>query len=70
MDDTTILAAGACIVLAALVYLMWKSATADSWKELTQTEKKQWRTEEEERKGVSGAKGKDAKQAETVGGAA
>ena len=50
MDDITLLAAGSCIVLAFLVYLMWKSAIGEDWKSLTRTEKKKWRTEEEERK--------------------
>jgi len=50
MDDATLLAAAACLVLAALVYLMWKAATAQEWQQLTHTEKKKWRNEEEARK--------------------
>jgi len=50
MEDITILAAGACLVLAALVYLMWKSASMQEWQQLAHTEKRKWRSEEEARK--------------------
>ncbi len=50
MDDLTLLAAGSCIVLAALVYLMWRDATAQSWGEFAQAEKRKWRLDEEKRK--------------------
>ena len=50
MDDITLLAAGSCMVLAVLVYLMWKSAIGEDWKSLTRNEKTKWRTEEENRK--------------------
>lgn len=55
MDDITLLAAGSCAILAALVYLMWKSAIGEEWQLLTRTEKVKWRTEEENRKGKKGA---------------
>lgn len=60
MDSTTLLAAGACAVLAALVYLMWREATKEEWQDLSKGEKTKWRAEEEERKEASGAKGKGA----------
>ena len=50
MIDGTLLVAASCVVLAALVYLMWRSATAEEWTSLTQTEKKKWRLDEEKRK--------------------
>lgn len=50
MDNTLLLAAGACIVLAVLVYLMWRDATAQSWGEFAQSEKRKWRLDEEKRK--------------------
>ena len=55
MDDITLLAAASCVILAALVYLMWKSATKQEWQNLTRDEKVQWRTEEEKRKEGMGA---------------
>jgi len=55
MDDITLLAAASCVILAALVYLMWKSATKQEWQNLTRDEKVQWRTEEEKRKEGKGA---------------
>ena len=50
MDDVTLLVAFSCLALAALVYLMWRSATGASWQELTHREKKRWRLEEEKLK--------------------
>jgi hypothetical protein len=50
MDNVTILAACACIVLAALVYLMWKDATAQEWGKFAKNEKAKWRIDEEKRK--------------------
>jgi hypothetical protein len=50
MDETLLLAAGACIVLAALAYLMWRDATAQPWGEFAQSEKRKWRLDEEKRK--------------------
>ena len=50
MDEVTILVAVSCLVLAALVYLMWKAATGKSWQELTHREKKRWRMDEEKLK--------------------
>lgn len=50
MDEITLLSAGACIILAALVYMMWKSATKEEWQALTHDEKVQWRVEEEKRR--------------------
>jgi hypothetical protein len=50
MDETTMLAACSCAALAILVYLMWRSATASEWAGLTQSEKRRWRMEEEQRK--------------------
>jgi len=50
MDDATLLAAGACVALAALVYLMWRDATAQSWGEFAKAEKAKWRVDEEKRK--------------------
>ena len=50
MDQTTILVACGCLALALLVYLMWRSATAESWQNLTHSEKKRWRLDEERRK--------------------
>lgn len=50
MDDILLLAAAACAVLAALVYLMWRDATAQSWGEFTKSEKVKWRIDEEKRK--------------------
>lgn len=50
MDDITLLAAASCVVLAALVYLMWKAATKPEWQDLTASEKKEWRLNEEKRK--------------------
>ena len=52
MDDATFLVAACCAALALLVYLMWRSAVAESWQALTHSEKKRWRTEEEQRKGA------------------
>ena len=52
MDDVLILAAAACAVLAALVYLMWRDATAQSWGDFAKTEKAKWKAEEEKRKGA------------------
>ena len=54
MDPLAVLA-GACIVLAFLVYLMWREATKLSWGELTQKEKKRWRVDEEKRKEAKSA---------------
>ena len=51
MDDTTILAFSACVALAVLVWLMWKSATQAEWGTMSQSEKKKWRQEESERTG-------------------
>ncbi|MEM2138016.1 MAG: hypothetical protein QW568_02920 [Candidatus Anstonellaceae archaeon] len=56
MDDITILAAASCVALAALVYLMYRAATKPEWQELTSTEKKEWRMEEEKRKEKAGRK--------------
>jgi hypothetical protein len=50
MEDVTLLVAVSCLVLAALVYLMWRAATGSNWKELTHKEKKRWRMEEEKLK--------------------
>ncbi|VVC01281.1 Uncharacterised protein [uncultured archaeon] len=50
MDDVTLLVLISCVVLAALVYLMWRSATAAEWGQLTHDEKKRWRLDEEKRK--------------------
>lgn len=50
MDDVTLLVAASCAVLALLVYMMWRSATGASWRELTHKEKKRWRNEEEKLK--------------------
>ncbi len=50
MDEATLLVAACSAALAILVYLMWRSAVAESWQELTHSEKKRWRTEEERRK--------------------
>lgn len=49
-DDLTLLVAASCIALAILVYLMWKDATGAGWSDLSQSEKKRWREEEEKRK--------------------
>ena len=50
MDDVLFIAAAACAVLAILVYLMWRDATAQSWGEFAKGEKRKWRVEEEKRK--------------------
>jgi len=50
MDDILPLAAAACAALAALVYLMWRDATAQSWGAFAKDEKRKWRAEEEKRK--------------------
>ena len=50
MDEVTALVALSCLALAVLVYLMWRSATATEWQQLTRSEKKRWRNEEEKRK--------------------
>jgi len=50
MDETTLLVAASCLALASLVYLMWRSANAEAWQGLTQTEKRRWRMEEEKLK--------------------
>ena len=50
MDDVTLLVAASCAVLALLVYMMWRAATGESWRELTHNEKKRWRNEEEKLK--------------------
>jgi hypothetical protein len=55
MDELTLLAAASCVILAALVYLMWRSAIGAEWQTLTRTEKTKWRTEEENRKEGKGA---------------
>ncbi len=50
MDESTMLIAASCAALAILVYLMWRSATAQEWGEFARNEKKRWRSEEEKRK--------------------
>lgn len=50
MDETLLLVLGACAALAFLVYLMWREATKPSWGELTHSEKRRWRLDEEKRK--------------------
>lgn len=50
MDETLLLISVSCILLAILVYLMWKSATAKGWSELSHEEKYKWRLDEEKRK--------------------
>lgn len=50
MDDLTLLVAASCVALAVLVYLMWRDATRASWSEMSVSEKKKWRDEEEKRK--------------------
>jgi hypothetical protein len=50
MDDVTLIALSACAALAVLVYLMWRSATARAWQDLTHAEKTRWRNEEEKLK--------------------
>ncbi|MCX6773275.1 MAG: hypothetical protein NTV88_05935 [Candidatus Micrarchaeota archaeon] len=50
MDDVTLLAAVACVALAILVWLMWRSATEPGWSGMSQSEKKRWREEEAKRK--------------------
>jgi hypothetical protein len=50
MDDTVILVAGACVALAFLVWLMWRAATKAEWGQLTVSEKRRWRIDEEKRK--------------------
>ena len=47
MDQTTVLSAASCLVLAALVYLMWRSAMQEEWRGLTHQEKRRWRIDEE-----------------------
>ncbi len=54
MDETTLLAACSCAALVILVYLMWRSATESEWGNLTKTEKRRWRMEEEGRRGEKG----------------
>jgi hypothetical protein len=50
MENDVALIAGACAILAFLVWLMWRSATEKDWGTLTATEKKKWRLDEEKRK--------------------
>jgi len=50
MDEIILIAFAACVLLAGLVWLMWKAATKDEWAELAHNEKKKWRMEEEKRK--------------------
>ena len=50
MDDVTVITLISCAALAVLVYMMWRSATAQAWADLTQNEKKKWRLDEEKRK--------------------
>ena len=50
MDGTVLLIAGACIALAFLVWLMWREATKAEWGQLTVSEKRRWRIDEEKRK--------------------
>jgi hypothetical protein len=50
MDESAALIAASCAVLAALVWLMWRAASAEEWGQLTQSEKRKWRVEEEKRK--------------------
>ena len=47
MDQTTMLIAASCLALAALVYLMWRSAMQEEWRGLTHEEKRRWRIDEE-----------------------
>lgn len=47
MDGTTLLVAACCLALAALVYLMWRSAMQAEWRGLTRDEKRKWRIDEE-----------------------
>lgn len=54
MADPIVVIAGACTILAFLVYLMWREATRPAWGTLTQTEKKRWRVDEEKRKEAKG----------------
>jgi hypothetical protein len=54
MDEFTLMIGAACAALAVLVYLMWRAATKQSWGELTKQEKKEWRMDEEKRKGIAG----------------
>jgi hypothetical protein len=54
MDDVTVLVAGSCAALAMLVYLMWRSATEQTWGEFAKSEKTKWRVDEEKRKEKSG----------------
>ncbi|MCX6770163.1 MAG: hypothetical protein NT051_05835 [Candidatus Micrarchaeota archaeon] len=49
MEDILIIV-GACIALAILVYLMWRSATEAEWGTLAKNEKRKWRLDEEKRK--------------------
>ncbi|MFA4983269.1 MAG: hypothetical protein WC588_03560 [Candidatus Micrarchaeia archaeon] len=49
-DETALLIVFSCTALAFLVYLMWRSATAESWKKFTAGEKSEWRSEEARRK--------------------
>jgi hypothetical protein len=50
MDGTVSLVAGSCVVLAFLVWLMWRAATKAEWGKLTVSEKRRWRIDEEKRK--------------------
>ena len=50
MEQIILIISISCVALAVLVYLMWRSATAAEWSELTHTEKKKWRVDEEKRK--------------------
>jgi hypothetical protein len=50
MEDVILVVAISCAVLAALVYLMWRSATAQEWGNFAKDEKAKWRIAEEKRK--------------------
>jgi hypothetical protein len=50
MDESLLIITGACAALAFLVYLMWREATKDEWSDLSVSEKRKWRIEEEKRK--------------------
>jgi len=48
--DATGLIALSCAVLALLVYMMWRSATDESWQKFSSGEKAEWRKKEDAHK--------------------